>query len=163
MELKAGMMRAADADRDRVVSILSSAFGEGRLSQDEYDARMESALSARTYAELDQIVADIPAGQAAIARREAEASALRGAGETNMFAMASFVCGLAQVIFGPLATVLAIAFGYVARSQIKRTGQQGSGLAVTGLILGWAAVILGIAFIIVYLAAGGAHGTAHLR
>ena len=45
-------MRAADADRDRVVGILSTAYSEGRLSEDEYDARLESALSARTYADL---------------------------------------------------------------------------------------------------------------
>ena len=45
-----GKMRAADADRDRVAGILSTAYSEGRLSKDEYDARLESALSARTYA-----------------------------------------------------------------------------------------------------------------
>jgi hypothetical protein len=48
-----GKMRAADADRDRVVGLLSTAYTEGRLSKDEYDARLDSALSARTYADLD--------------------------------------------------------------------------------------------------------------
>ena len=49
-----GKMRAADADRDRVVERLNMAYGEGRLSKDEYDGRLENALSARTYADLDQ-------------------------------------------------------------------------------------------------------------
>ena len=56
-----GKMRAADADRDRVAGILSTAYSEGRLSRDEYDARLESALSARTHADLDHLVTDLPA------------------------------------------------------------------------------------------------------
>src|SRR5271167_3000052 len=44
-------MRAADADRDRVVEFLNTAYSEGRLSKDEYDGRLENALSARTYAD----------------------------------------------------------------------------------------------------------------
>ena len=59
-----GKMRAADADRDRVAGILGTAYSEGRLSRDEYDARLESALSARTYADLDHLVTDLPAAQA---------------------------------------------------------------------------------------------------
>ena len=51
-----GKMRAADADRDRVVEFLNMAYSEGRLSKDEYDGRLENALSARTYADLDQLV-----------------------------------------------------------------------------------------------------------
>ena len=48
-----GKMRAADADRDRVAGFLNTAYTEGRLSKDEYDSRLDSALSARTYADLD--------------------------------------------------------------------------------------------------------------
>ena len=33
-----GQMRAADADRDRAVNYLSTAYTEGRLAKDEYDA-----------------------------------------------------------------------------------------------------------------------------
>ena len=52
----------------------------------------------------------------------------------------------------------------MARSQIKRTGDQGAGLALTGLVLGWAAVILGIILIAVALAiAAGMHGTMPMR
>ena len=58
-------MRASDADRDRVVELLNVAYSEGRLSKDEYDRRLENALAARTYADLDQIVADLPAAHAA--------------------------------------------------------------------------------------------------
>jgi uncharacterized membrane protein len=135
-----GNMRAADADRDRAVEVLKLAYSEGRLSKDEYDGRLENALSARTYAGLDQVVTDLPATRAAMVTPVAK---------TNGLAIASLACGLAQFMFGPLATIPAIVFGHVARGQIKRTGEQGAGLALAGLILGWAAVILGIILIVV--------------
>ena len=128
-----GKMRAADADRDHVVEILNTAYSEGRLSRDEYDARLENALSARTYADLDQLVTDLPAARAAMVPPVAN---------TNALAMASLACGVAQFMFGPVAAIPAIVFGHVARHQIKRTGEQGAGLALAGLILGWATVIL---------------------
>jgi len=128
-----GKMRACDADRDRVVEFLSLAYSEGRLSKDEYDDRLAHALSARTYADLDQIVIDLPVPRAAV---------VPAAARTNGLAIASLVCALAQFVVGPLATIPAIVFGHVARHQIKRTGEQGAGLALAGLILGWATVIL---------------------
>src|SRR6516225_7865746 len=133
-------MRACDADRDRVVEHLNVAYSEGRLSKDEYDGRLESALSARTYADLDQLVTDLPVP------RPTTVSPVAG---TNGFAIASLACGLAQFVFGPLATIPAIVFGHMARGQIKRTGEQGAGLALAGLILGWATVILAIVLIVV--------------
>jgi hypothetical protein len=136
-----GKMRAADVDRDRVAGILSTAFSEGRLSRDEYDDRLQTALTARTYADLDQVVADLPAPPST------ELSPVPAETQTNGLAIASFACGLGQFVFGPLATIPAIVFGHMARNQIRRTGEQGAGLALAGLMLGWAAVILGIIFI----------------
>src|SRR6516165_1033052 len=45
-------MRASDADRDRVVDVLRDAAGDGRLTADEFEERMEAALSSRTLGEL---------------------------------------------------------------------------------------------------------------
>ena len=61
-------------------------------------------------------------------------------------------------MFGPLATIPAIVFGHLARHQIKRTGEQGAGLALAGLILGWAAVVLAVLLILGVAAAAGMHG-----
>ena len=59
-----------------------------------------------------------------------------------------------------MATIPAIVLGHVARHQIKRTGEQGAGLALAGLVLGWVAVILGIVLLVVALTvAAGMHGT----
>jgi hypothetical protein len=54
-------LRASHADRDQVVELLRVAAGDGRLSSDELDDRLERALTARTYAELAALTADLPA------------------------------------------------------------------------------------------------------
>jgi hypothetical protein len=56
-----GTLRASHADRDQVAERLRVAAGDGRLSPEELDARLELALTARTYAELAAVVADLPA------------------------------------------------------------------------------------------------------
>lgn len=53
-------LRAADADRDRAIEVLAGAAAEGRLTQEEYSERSETALSARTMGELAALTADIP-------------------------------------------------------------------------------------------------------
>jgi class 3 adenylate cyclase len=50
---------ASHADRDRVVEVLRTAAGEGRLTADELDQRLEAALSARTLAELEPLLAGL--------------------------------------------------------------------------------------------------------
>jgi len=150
-----GQMRAADADRDRVAGWLGTAYSEGRLSRDEYDDRLDRALSARTYADLDRLVTDLPAAPGAILPAPARPPVT----STNGLAIASLVCGIAQFGFGLFATIPAIVLGHMARSQIRRTGEQGAGLALAGLALGWAAVILGILVLVIVLAiAAGTHG-----
>src|SRR5262252_5490122 len=58
-------LRASHADRDRVVDALRIAAGDGRLSAEELDTRLESALSARTLGELAGLTADLPIAPAA--------------------------------------------------------------------------------------------------
>jgi DUF1707 SHOCT-like domain/Domain of unknown function (DUF4190) len=157
-----GRMRAGDADRDRVAGILGTAYTEGRLSKDEYDARLDSAMSARTFADLDEVLTDLPAApRATVAVPPAGTGTVTPVAATNSMAIASFACGLSQFVFGPLGTIPAIVFGHMARSQIRRTGEQGAGLALAGLILGWGAVILGVIIAVVAVlavAAGSRNG-----
>jgi hypothetical protein len=54
-------MRASDADRDAVVSDLSEHFQAGRLTSAELDERTGRALTARTWGELGELAADLPA------------------------------------------------------------------------------------------------------
>jgi hypothetical protein len=53
-------MRASHEDRDRVVDVLRVAGGDGRLSAEELDIRLERALSARTLGELAGLTTDLP-------------------------------------------------------------------------------------------------------
>jgi hypothetical protein len=51
---------ASDADRERVAERLRAAGGEGRLTPAELEERLETAFAARTGAELEPLVADLP-------------------------------------------------------------------------------------------------------
>jgi Domain of unknown function (DUF4190) len=64
---------------------------------------------------------------------------------TNGLAIASLVCGIVGCF--TITAIVAIVLGFVARNQIEQSGgtQQGSGMALAGIILGF--VWLGLAFI----------------
>ena len=55
-----GHLRASHADREQVIGILKAAFVQGRLTEDELDARVDQVYASRTYAELAKVTADIP-------------------------------------------------------------------------------------------------------
>jgi hypothetical protein len=59
-----GRLRASHADREQVIDTLKTAFVDGRLDEDELDARVGQALAARTYAELATATVGIPAAPA---------------------------------------------------------------------------------------------------
>jgi hypothetical protein len=54
-------LRASHGDRDRVVELLRAAAGDGRLTAEELDERLEAALTARTCGELAALTTDLPA------------------------------------------------------------------------------------------------------
>jgi len=53
-------LRASDADREQIADRLRRAAGEGRILAEELEERLEAVFSARTYGELDAVVADLP-------------------------------------------------------------------------------------------------------
>ena len=55
-----GELRVSYEDRDRVAEELRVAAGDGRLTAEELDERLEVALTARTYAELASVTKDLP-------------------------------------------------------------------------------------------------------
>jgi hypothetical protein len=54
-------LRASDADRERVVALLTEAAGDGRLTLGEHADRAERAYAARTLGELATLTADLAA------------------------------------------------------------------------------------------------------
>jgi Domain of unknown function (DUF1707)/Domain of unknown function (DUF4190) len=129
-------MRAASADRERVVDVLKAAFAEGRLSQEEYNARMGRAYEAKTYGELGALTADLPHGIMQPMTGWQPAPAAR----TNSTAVASLVLGLAEFPTLGITAIPAIICGHKAHREIRRTGEQGVGMATAGLILGYIAL-----------------------
>lgn len=67
-------LRASDADRERIAERLRHATGEGRLLAEELEERLERTFAARTYGELDAVVADLPG--TTVRRRERPETAL---------------------------------------------------------------------------------------
>jgi uncharacterized protein DUF1707 len=53
-------LRIGDAERERAADRLRRAAGEGRLTPEELEERLEAAFAARTEAELAPLVADLP-------------------------------------------------------------------------------------------------------
>lgn len=72
-------------------------------------------------------------------------------GKTNGFAIASLVLGIVGMVglwlIGP---ILALVFGYMGKGHIDRSGglEQGRGLAIAGIVLGWVGIVWSIAMAI---------------
>ncbi|GHF36823.1 hypothetical protein GCM10010218_17980 [Streptomyces mashuensis] len=63
-------MRASDAERERVAEALREAVAEGRLDMEEFGQRLDAAYKARTHAELEPLVRDLPVPTRAAAAPE---------------------------------------------------------------------------------------------
>ncbi|MEV5570644.1 DUF4190 domain-containing protein [Spirillospora sp. NPDC052269] len=74
-----------------------------------------------------------------------------GVRKTNGMATTSMVMGLLGIFFCGFTSVLAVIFGHVAQSQIKRTGEEGSGMATAGLVLGYIVAVGWLIFWIFYI------------
>lgn len=78
---------------------------------------------------------------------------------TSSLAVVSLVAGLLGWTFAPwLGSIIAIITGHMARAEIRRdpTNLEGDGLAVAGLALGWAMILLSLlAVLAVVLFFGG--------
>ncbi|GAA1104350.1 DUF1707 SHOCT-like domain-containing protein [Nocardiopsis composta] len=78
-------IRASDADREQVGSVLADALGDGRLDHEEYLARLDSAYEAKTVGELAGLTADL--GRAGPAGAAAPADLARSAGTENIISV----------------------------------------------------------------------------
>jgi hypothetical protein len=56
-------LRAADGDRDATAGTLREHHLAGRIDSDEFQERLERCYAAKTYAELDALLADLPGDQ----------------------------------------------------------------------------------------------------
>jgi Domain of unknown function (DUF1707)/Domain of unknown function (DUF4190) len=152
-------IRATDRDRDLAIGVLQESYSEGRLTKAEHDARVGRALTARTYADLGLLTADLPGRPGYV-----DAPDILQRRHTNGLAVAALICGVAQPFTAMVTTIPAIALGHIARGQIKRTGDDGRSMATWGMALGWAGLAASVVFILAVLAlivvvARSAHGS----
>jgi hypothetical protein len=106
-------LRASDADREQVAERLRNAAAEGRLLAEELEHRLGAAFSARTYGELDALVADLPRDRAIRTVRHRPPMRLRPA------------TALALLVLFPVALTLAAA----------------AAVALAALVIAWALVV----------------------
>jgi uncharacterized protein DUF1707/uncharacterized protein DUF4190 len=150
-------MLASAADRDQMIDLLKNAFGEGRLTKDEFDERCTQVMDARTYGDLAPIVADLPGGfgaAPAVPYQPYEPAI----GQTSGLAAGALVCGILELFTAGLTAIPAVILGHMARGEIRRTGKRGDGMAIAGLVLGYLAIagwVLAIAAAAAITAGGG--------
>jgi Domain of unknown function (DUF1707) len=89
-------LRVGDREREAASEILRRARVEGRLDEDEFEVRLERCLTAKTYADLDGLVADLPR---------------QGAGARPARQRPGWRPWPVPLIFLPLAVIGVVAFG----------------------------------------------------
>src|SRR5215471_14987108 len=151
-----GSLRATDADRENVRNMLADAHADGRLSWEEFDQRSTALMNAQTYDQLSALTTDLA--------RPVPYQPYRGAmnpqQRTNGAAVGSLVCGIAQFFgFWLIGSIPAVVLGHMSRRQIRQTGEQGAGMALAGLVLGYIgiglAALIAIAVVIAIAAGNG--------
>jgi VIT1/CCC1 family predicted Fe2+/Mn2+ transporter len=120
-------LRASDSDRDAIVERLRKAAGEGRISSEELEERVDAALRARTYGELEWLIADLPRTDVARRRRPSLGrSAYVGAGALAAVTVPLLVMGVVIVFVLAAAAltaawwIVAIAFWMICRGAGRR-------------------------------------------
>jgi uncharacterized membrane protein len=158
-----GQMRSSDRDRDTAHAILQSAYADGRLTREEFDDRSGRLLSSQTHGELQALTADLPGRLpfVPVAPVPYGQYPVMPQPRTNSMAVGALVCGIGQLFFLFPASVAAVVLGHIARSQIKRNGEAGDGMALAGLVLGWIGISLTVLFtlliLVVFARSGGPH------
>lgn len=75
------------------------------------------------------------------------------AAPTNTLAVVSMIAGIAGIVILPIiASIAAIITGHMALSKLKTSGEQGRGMAMAGLIMGYVGVAFGVLFVILMFA-----------
>jgi hypothetical protein len=91
-----------------------------------------------------------PAGPPAYGQAES-AYGQPATGKTNTLAIVSLVASLVGFATG-IGFIAGIICGHISLGQIKKTGEQGRGLALAGLIIGYIGIVLSIIVVIVVIA-----------
>jgi hypothetical protein len=70
--------------------------------------------------------------------------------QTNGHAIAAMVCGIIGMTACAIVGIVGIVLGNRARREIAQSGEQGDGMALAGIVLGWISVGLTLLVIVIY-------------
>lgn len=134
-------MRPGHADRDKVIDRLQEAFADGRLADEEYDERLQRALSAKTFGELAALTRDIPGER--LPQPMSGRFPVPVARQPDLHPVASAALGVAGFVLflGPLAWIPSLVVGHQALRGLPKTDDRRS-MAVMGVALSWAGLTL---------------------
>jgi len=99
-----GRLQASPADREQAIEMLKAAFVQDRLTKEEFDLRVGQAFTARTYAQMATLTADLPAGLI-VAERLRKPARAQGRVSLNK-AVTGGACLVIAIHMGMLAALL---------------------------------------------------------
>jgi hypothetical protein len=97
-------LKASDVDREQIAERLRKATAEGRLLAEELEERLEATFTARTYGELDAVVADLP-GTPVRRRERARSPVLTPVHVIALFLLAPIIVSLMLAVAVIVATL----------------------------------------------------------
>jgi hypothetical protein len=155
MQSRSSTMRTSDSERQRAAEFLRDACGEGRLSPEELEERLDQLFTGSTVADIAVLVRDLPGGSSVIPRYGRGAAPRliagppvparhrrRGPSPAVPFGLVLLVGGLCWLALAALPPLLAILFGAVMLSIAIAVGLLAVAMAPVGLAL------FGIAWIV---------------
>src|SRR4051794_17348313 len=164
MQARASTMRTSDAERQRAAEFLRDACGDGRISPDELEERLDLLFAGGTVADIAALVRDLPGGSAVIPRFGRGAAprpvavsvpARRRPGSPAVpMGAALMLAGAVWVLLGASPPVVAVVFGAVLLSVAIAIGIFAVATAPVGLAL------FAIAWLVqrIFRGAGQPHG-----
>lgn len=119
---RSGRVRAGDADRTRVTSLLAEHYAQGRLDYAEFDERSSQALAAVYLDELDALLADLPGALSAPRPpMRPRPPSTAPAGRDGPWVLALLLAGVALVILTRGAALwLLLALWWIGRPAMVR-------------------------------------------
>ncbi|MEO3827777.1 DUF1707 and DUF4870 domain-containing protein [Actinomadura sp. B10D3] len=148
----AGDLRVSDAEREPVIQNLQDAYAEGRLDEDEFDMRVQLAMTAKTRRDLGAVTHDlVPAPRKQPAAGDGEPPT----GEDRMLAAAAHVVAVPTLFVGPLFLMLLSGkrSEYVRRQAAEAVNFQVTLLLLTIVTFGIGAVAYAVAWVLSAIAA----------
>ena len=164
MQSRAANFRTSDAERQRAAEFLRDACGDGRLSPDELEERLDLLFAGSTVADIASLVSDLPGGAAVVPRLGRSAAPRRVVAVSPMpvrrrrpgspavpIGASLLVVGVVWLGLAALPPLLAVVFGAVLLSLAIAVGIFAVAMAPVGLAL------FGIAWLVQRVFRGAGH------